>query len=242
MIKMKVKNNSLKHTAYSFLKFFICFVLITFVAAGCWDDTDDDDKDDHAGYDSPFEWPITIAYYYNHSGASGLLLSEWDDNNYDGNIDAVWDFEHDNNGKLESYTYDENNDGTNDWNGEYFYEGGDSDNCMERLVQTSVDASEELRWEYTFDVDCNRETYILYENDVATEHGEYFRDSDGNLLELVVPTLGTWYYTVGISGKPLSYEYDNGSNNSIDRVGTYHYDVDNDPDQKLMYLYSRERP
>ena len=240
MIKMKVKNNSFKHTAYSFLKYFICFSLITFVAAGC-SNLEDSKDDDNAGYDSPFEWPITIAYYYNHSGASGLLLSEWDDNNYDGNIDAVWDFEHDNNGKLESYTYEENNDG-NVWDGEYFYVNGDSNNCLERLVQTSMDASEELRWEYTFDVDCNRLTYVLYENDVEEESGTYDRDSDGNLLELVVPTLGTWYYTVGISGKPLSYEYDNGSNNSIDRVGTYHYDDGNDPDGKLEYLFSRERP
>jgi len=239
MTKMKVKNNSLMHTAYSFLKYFICFVLIAFVAAGCSGLEDPDEDDDFSGYDSPFEWPITIAYYYKY--ASGILDEEWDDNNYDGNIDAIWDFEHDNNGKLESYTYEENNDG-NVWDGEYFYVNGDSTDCLERLVQTSMDASEELRWEYTFDVDCNRLTYVLYENDVEEESGTYDRDLDGNLLELDVPGLGTWYYTLGISGNPMRYEYDHGSNGSIDRVGTYHYDDDNDPDGKLMYLFSRERP
>ncbi len=243
MIKMKLKNNSIKHTAYSFLKYFICFALITFVAAGCSGLEDSKEDDDFAGYDSPFEWPITIAYFYYYSSATGILELELDDNNYDGNIDAAWDFYHDSvTGTLTGYDYDENNDGTNDWVGEYFYVNDDLTDCLESLVQTREDASEELRWEYTFDVDCNRETYILYENDVEEESGEYFRDADGNLLELEVTGLGTWYYTVGISGKPVRYEYNHGSNGSIDRVGTYHYDVDNDPDGKLQYLFSRERP
>ena len=81
----------------------------------------------------------------------------------------------------------------------------------------------------------------LHENDVEEESGDYIRDADGNLLELI-STIGTWYYTLGISGNPLRYEYDHGSNGSIDRVGTYHYDDDADPDGKLMYLFSRDRP
>jgi hypothetical protein len=240
MIKMDTKNNSLKYTAYSFLKYFICFALIAFVAAGC-SGLEDPDDDDNAGYDTPFDWPITIAYYYYYT--SGILDFERDDNNYDGYIDAVWEFEHDDNDKLESYEYDENNDGVNDWVGEYFYDAND---CIERLVQTRVDASEELRWEYTVDGDCNRMTYELFEDGPGDtnpeEEGTYTRDADGNLEKLAVDPLGTWYYTLGITGKPLSYEYYHGTNISIDRVGTYHYDVDNDPDQKLMYLFSRERP
>ncbi len=242
MIKMKIKNNSLKLTAYSFLKYFICFVLITFVAAGC-SELEDVGKDTYSGYDSPFEWPITIAYFYYYNAVSGLLELELNDNNYDGNIDAAWDFDHDGvTGALTGYDYDENNDGDNDWVGEYFYVNDDLTDCMERLVQTRVGGPDELRWEYTFDVDCNRLTYVLYENDVEEESGTYIRDADGNLLELEVDTLGTWYYTLGISGKPLRYEYDHGSNWSIDRVGTYHYDDENNPDGKLLYLFSRERP
>lgn len=241
MIKMKPRNYSFKHTVYSFLKYFICLAFIAFVAAGCSGLEDaDDDNNNNAGYDSPFEWPITIAYYYNYT--SGILLSEWDDNNYDGNIDAVWDFDHNIDGDLTRYDYDENNDGTYDWEGVYIYNG----DCIESLVQTRVDASEELRWEYTFDVDCNRLTYELFEDGPTDtdpeESGIYTRDADGNLLELEVDTLGTWYYTPGISGNPLRYEYDDGSNGSIDRVGTYHYDDDTDPDGKLLYLFSRQRP
>ena len=222
--------------------FFLCLILLLAgMLMGC--NTDDDSGDDEG--DTPAGvWTRISNYYYSYNN-DGLLSSEQDDNDADGNInssvDLSWYYDYDNANfpdRRTGYRMYEGlippgQDPPADAIGEYFY---DSNGCNYELRETDQSSGVEVRWEYDIiiDSDCNRSRYRYYdEDDALLESGEYTW-TNGAVTKLELDSDDYWIYTLDADGKRESYDFY--SNGALFRYGNYLYSG-----ERLIRLENFER-
>jgi hypothetical protein len=197
--------------------FMLCLMLLLaglLVGCNTDDDSGDDEDDTPAGV-----WTLISVYYYDYN-SDDQLIRETDDNNASNTRDSgdvTWDYEYDTDGLRTGYLMYEGADLDADGVGTYFY---NTNGCNNRLEEETLQGTNLQVWTYDVDSECNRLSYTYDGND-TDETGTYYRDGDGNVIELRLGNNDYWEYTLDLNGDRLRYDFY--QNNALVRYGIYYY-------------------
>jgi Putative metal-binding motif len=178
---------------------------------------------DEAGcYSSPGVWTLISVYYYDYDAEDRLIRETHDNNanNVRDNGDITWNYEYDTEGLQTGYLKYEGNPGSSadpDGIGTCIY---DTNGCNNRLEEETFQGTNLQVWTYTVDSECNRLSYE-YDGNGTTETGTYYRDGDGNVIELRLGNSDYWEYTLDANGGRLRYDFY--ENDTLLSYGFYDY-------------------
>jgi hypothetical protein len=217
--------------------FFIGLVfLLTGMLMGCNTDDESGDKED----DTPASgWFLTSIYYYDYDSDDQLSIETNDNNANDSRDtgDVTWYYEYDADGLRSGYYMYEGSIGLNpdpnvdaDGVGTYFY---NTNGCNDRLEEETLQGADLQVWTFDVDSECNRLSYTYDGND-TDETGTYYRDGDGNVIELRLDSKDYWEYTLDINGDRLRYDFY--QDDTRVRYGIYSY-----ADDRLDVLRNYEK-
>jgi len=199
--------------------FLFLMLLLAGMIAGCNTESDSNDDDDD---DTPANaWTLISVYYYDYNN-DDLLITETADNNANNKADTgdqTWHYEYDANGLRTGYQMYEDGriGGDPDGIGTYYYNTND---CNTRLEERNAQGTDLQVWTYNVDSECNRTSYS-YDGNGTTETGTYYRDDDGNVIELKLGNHDYWEYTLDANGDRLRYDFF--QNDTLVRYGIYYY-------------------